>query len=140
MLGACPFAQHSLSINTLCFPPALLPTHQVLTLLSQAQREQQQKEHVEKLKAKQRAATHKVWSIWGGDCNSACCRRSWLPPCHVPVLLPLDGSNCCFLPAYPLATFASTLPSLPPPCSPHSLHCRCGPLAVTSVRRSRMRR
>lgn len=31
----------------------------VLTLLSQAQREQQQKEHVEKLKAKQRAATHK---------------------------------------------------------------------------------
>lgn len=40
-----------------CSPP---PTRQVLTLLSQAQRDQQQKEHVEKLKAKQRAATHKV--------------------------------------------------------------------------------
>ena len=52
-------------------PACLAFTHQVLTLLSQAQREQQQKEHVEKLKAKQRAATHKVGSIWCGDCNSA---------------------------------------------------------------------
>lgn len=60
---------------------------QVLTLLSQAQRDQQQKEHVEKLKAKQRAAAHKVGIgkaravLFGAACGAAgwlWCSWLWL--------------------------------------------------------------
>lgn len=111
--------------------PCLLPPTglQVLTILSQAQREQQAKEHAEKMRAKQHAATHKVGAGGCGIHAASSARHSLLAaPCLLLTRVPMC---MCF-----------SLATLPRPCSlpSRSRRCRCGPRVGTSARRSRTRR